>query len=154
MFFLQDLRFAWRQLTRAPGFLVVAVASLTLGIGANTAIFSLFNACLIRDLPVRDPQHLFMLTDPASRSFIIGAETGPRHLLSYSEFQHLDQESSSFAGLCAVESGEPRWQIRLDGGTEEIRAKLVSGDYFSVLGVAPRIGRFFDRSADQVIGGA
>lgn len=154
MLFLQDLRFAWRQLRRSPGFLAVAVASLTLGIGANTAIFSLLNACLIRNLPVRDPQHLVILTNPASKSFIIGSETGARQLLSYPEFQRLDGEGSPFARLCAVESGEPRWQIRLDGGNEEIRAKLVSASYFAVLGVEPRVGRFFGRSADSPVGGA
>ncbi|HEY3456437.1 MAG TPA: ABC transporter permease [Bryobacteraceae bacterium] len=154
MLFLQDLRFAWRQLRRSPGFLVVAVASLTFGIGANTAIFSLLNACLIRNLPIRDPQHLVILTDPASRSFIIGSESGARHLLSYPEFQRLDGEDSPFAALCAVESAAPHWQIRLDGGEEEIHGKLVSGSYFAVLGVEPRMGRFFDRSADSPVGSA
>ena len=154
MLFLQDLRFAWRQLRRTPGFLVVAVASLTLGIGANTAIFSLLNACLIRNLPVRDPERLAIVTDPASKSFIIGSQTGERRLLSYPEFRRLQQENSPLAGLCAVESEETHWQIRLDGGNEEIRAKLVSANYFTVLGVEARIGRFFDSRADELAGGA
>jgi predicted permease len=154
MIFLQDLRFAWRQLRRTPGFLTVAVASLTLGIGANTAIFSLLNACLIRNLPVRDPEHLVIVTDPASKSFIIGSQTGERRLLSYPEFQRLKEGNSPFAGLCAVESEETHWQIRLDGGNEEIRAKLVSANYFAVLGVEPRIGRFFNSRADEPAGGA
>ncbi|HMJ60612.1 MAG TPA: hypothetical protein VK493_02575, partial [Bryobacteraceae bacterium] len=138
MLFLQDLRFAWRQLRRTPGFLAVAVASLTLGIGANTAIFSLLNACLIRNLPVRDPERLAIVTDPASKSFIIGSQTGERRLLSYPEFRRLQQENSPLAELCAVESEETHWQIRLDGGNEEIRAKLVSANYFTVLGVEAR----------------
>jgi predicted permease len=154
MSFLQDLRFASRQLKRTPGFLAVAVASLTLGIGANTAIFSLLNACLIRNLPVRDPERLVIVTDPASKSFIVGLQTGERRLLSYPEFRSLQQQNSALAGLCAVESEETHWQIRLDSGNEEIRAKLVSGNYFAVMGIEPRMGRFFESRADELAGGA
>ncbi len=155
MFLLQDLLYGWRTLTRTPGFLIVAVLSLALGIGANTAIFSLLNSCLMKALPVRNAQQLVMLTDPSSNGVAIGSSNGERGLLSYPEFQEMQQSATLFSGLFAVESSVNRWQVRLESSDpEEIQGKLVSGGFFSVLGVEPEAGRFFDASVDNHFGNA
>lgn len=155
MLLLEDLHYAWRTLVRTPGFFIVAGVSLALGIGANTAIFSLLNTSLMKTLPVRNPEELIILTDPASSGVGIGSSTGERGLLSYPEFQDLERGANLFDGLFAVESSTTRYQARIDGdASEEIQGKLASGMYFPVLGVQPQAGRFFDPSVDRQIGGA
>ncbi len=155
MFLMQDLHYGWRSLSRTPAFFIVAVLSLALGIGANTAMFSLLNSAVMKALPVRDPQQLVILTDPTASGVGIGSQNGERGLLSYPEFEDLQQRANLFTGLFAVQSEVDTWHARLGGGaSEEIHGKLVSGTYFSVLGVQPQIGRFFDAAADSEIGGA
>lgn len=155
MLLLQDLFYGWRTLTRTPGFFFVAVVSLALGIGANTAIFSLLNSCLIKALPVRNAEQLVMLTNPSASGVSMGSQTGERGLLSYPEFQELQQSADLFGGLLAVESSLSQWQIRLEtSDSEEVHGKLVSGGYFSILGVEPEAGRFFDASVDNQLGNA
>ena len=91
----QDLRHAFRILAASPGFTVVAVLSLALGIGANTAIFSLLNSVLMNRLPVRNPHELVILTNPAASGVGIGMQGGERSLATYEEFRQL-QENSAF----------------------------------------------------------
>ncbi|HET9281140.1 MAG TPA: ABC transporter permease [Candidatus Angelobacter sp.] len=142
----KDLRYAGRQFTRNPVFTLVAVASLAIGIGANTAIFSVLNAAMLKSLPVRDPQTLVMLTDPNQSGVSAGMSTGERGLLSYAEYVQLRDHSTTLAGLCVAEAEQNRWQLKIGGGSqEEAQGKLVSEDYFSVLGIDPAIGRFFNR---------
>src|SRR5262249_29359659 len=139
-----DLRYAARQLARNPVFTLVAVLSLALGIGANTAIFSVMNAALLKALPVRDPHELVILTDPNSGGGGMGMETGVRTALTYPEFEQLRDRTTTLSGLCAAEVGLNRWQVRIVGSPlEEAPGKLVSENYFSVLGIEPVIGRFF-----------
>jgi predicted permease len=152
--FFQDLHFGVRQLLRSPGFLLVAVISLALGIGANTAIFSVLNSVLLKELPVRDPAKLVMLSNPSASGTGTGLSTGERALLAYPEFAELKREASLFDGLCAVESELPRMPVQIDGASEEASAKLVSGAYFSVLGLTPEAGRFFDSTVDDQLGAA
>jgi predicted permease len=141
---LQDVRFALRQFARNPLFTLIAVLSLALGIGANTAIFSVMNAALLKALPVRNPSELVILTDPNRRGGGTGLETGVRSVLSYPEFAQLRDGTATMSGLCAAEVGLNRWQVRIaDSSQEEAPGKLVSENYFSVLGVEPAIGRFF-----------
>lgn len=153
MLLLQDLHYCWRTLSRTPGFFAIAVLSLALGIGANTAIFDLLNSCLMKVLPVRNPQQLVILTDPSSSGLLIGESSGERALLSYPEFQDLQRGATCFESLFAVQSDPDRLQVRLDGSeAEEVTSKLASGTYFSALGVQPEAGRFFDSTVDRELG--
>jgi predicted permease len=143
---LKDLRYAFRQFVRNPVFTAVAVASLAIGIGANTAIFSVMNAALLKSLPVRDPQQLVTITDPNFSGMSSGLMTGERRSLSYPEFAYLRDHANTLAGLCASEAQLNRYQVHIAGGAQEdIYGRLVSEEYFSVLGVDPAIGRVFTR---------
>jgi predicted permease len=142
----KDLSYATRQFTRNPVFTLVAVASLAIGIGANTAIFSVLNAAMLKSLPVREPHRLVMLTDPNTSGVNAGLSTGERSMLSYAEFTQIRDHSETLAGVCAAQAQMNRLQVRIAGGqTEYARARLVSEEYFSVLDVDPAIGRFFNR---------
>src|SRR4029077_9878011 len=144
---LKDLRYAVRQFTRNPVFTAVAVTSLAIGIGANTAIFGVLNAAMLKYLPVRDPQGLVMLTDQHQSGVSYGMSTGEPGMLTYAEFTQLRDHATTLDSLCAVQSQMDRSQVRIAGGQqEEARWRLVSEEYFSVLGVDPAIGRFFNRS--------
>jgi predicted permease len=154
MFLLQDLQFGWRSLTRTPGFFIVAVLSLVLGIGANTAIFSLLDTFLMKSLPVKNPEQLVMLTDPNDAGVSLGSDNGERGLLTYPEFQDL-QRMKSLSGLFATQSGLRPYEAVISGDQpEEIYLRLVSGNFFSTLGVQPHIGRYFDSSVDNQLGQA
>lgn len=152
--FGKDIRYGLRQLTRNPLFSAVAVLSLALGIGANTAIFSIMNAALLKSLPVRDPQQLVILTDPTMSGVWVGMDNGgPRSLLSYAEYVQLRDHSTVFSGMCASESQLGRLNVRIgNSAQEETRGRLVSENYFSVLGVEPSIGRFFDPEQASAVG--
>jgi predicted permease len=140
----KDLRYAVRQLLRNPGFTVVAVASLALGIGANTAIFSVLNAALLKSLPVRNPEQLVMLTDPNQAGVWTGTSHGERGLLTYTEFAQLRDHSTTLASLCASEASLNRWAVRIAANSQEqAEGRLVSEEYFSTFGLEPAIGRFF-----------
>jgi predicted permease len=142
--FFYDLRFAVRSFLRTPSFTAVAVLSLALGIGANTAIFSLLNSVLLCALPVRDPQALVMLTNPGSSGVAQGLQSNERSLMSYAEFLRLRDQTLVFSGLMASQSALYRVQARVDGAEpEEIRSRMVSGEYFSTLGVPALLGRTF-----------
>jgi predicted permease len=151
---LQDLRYALRTMAANPGFAAVAVVSLALGIGANTAIFSLWNSVLHSPLPVvYKPEQLVMLSNPDDSGSWTGRwdgrTDGPRSWLTYGEFEQLRDHAGIFSDLMATQSGLERWQVRFDGGGwETARGRLVSGGFFHVLGVNPFIGHGFTAADD------
>ncbi len=154
----QDLRYACRTLSHSPGFLAVSVVTLALGIGANTAIFNLINAVMLRALPVPHAEQLVLLTDPAS-SFIAAdtLETGERSLLAYPEFTELRARAGGmFSGLFAAQSTLSDLDMQTSRGgpgqSTKTHTQLVSGEFFGVLGIQPAIGRFFTPAEDKVPG--
>jgi predicted permease len=148
----QDLRHAGRILAASPGFTAVAVLSLALGIGANTAIFSLLNSVLMNRLPVRNPHELVILTDPGSRGVGRGAQQGDRGLATYQEFLQL-QENNAFVSLMASSSSLQRTEGRVEGGAQEpLAIRLVSMNYFATLGVPAAIGQTFDDRREPAAG--
>jgi predicted permease len=142
-----DIRFALRMLAKNWSSTAIAVGILAIAIGANTAIFSVLNAALLKLLPVRNPNELVMLTDPNSSMVLGGMLSGERSLLGYEEFTHLRDRSKTLSGLCASQMSLERWPVRIKGGSQEqARGRLVSENYFAVFGVKPAIGRLFTQS--------
>ena len=140
--FFNDLRYALRQFMRSPGFSAVALLSLALGIGANTAIFSVMNAVMLQDLPVHDPEQLVTLTNPNQPGMWTGLGQGERDTITYPEFLELRSHLTTVSGLFAAQSSLETWQIRVAGDQQEpALGRMVSENYFSVLGVGPAIGR-------------
>src|ERR1700730_16276048 len=158
---LQDIRYGTRMLLKNPGFTAIAVLTLALGIGANTAIFSVLDSVLLRTLPVAHPEQLVLLTDPDSHGSSFGSEGGDRSLLAYSEFQYLRDHNEVFSSIFASDSQlakTPATFERSSGGAagagETVRVRLASGEYFSTLEVKPAIGRMFTPEMDRARGGA
>ena len=144
---LQDLRYSLRTLRRSPVFLAVAVLSLALGIGANTAIFTLINQLILERLPVKHPEQLVML---AGRGRHYGGNNGPDRL-SYPMYQEIRDKNQVFSGMfCTYPTTV---SATFQGSTELIGADLVSGNYFPVLGVGAAVGRVFTAADDLMQGG-
>jgi len=145
----QDLRYAIRALVSHPGFAAVALLSLALGIGANTAIFSLMNSVLLSALPVRDPQSLVILTNPASNGITVGHKSGEREELTWSEFRQLREPSNVFSSLMACQIEPEPVPVRVGGSEpEETLVQMVSSEYFSTLGVPALLGRTLSADDD------
>ncbi|MGH9663867.1 MAG: ABC transporter permease [Bryobacteraceae bacterium] len=147
----QDFRFGVRTLRNNPGVTLVAIFSLALGIGANTAIFNLIDSVLVKSLPVRDPQRLVLLSDPSSSGVSMGTQSGVRSLFSFDEYRHIRDRQQVFDGMFASESNTGKVSASIDGGAgENIRPRLVTGSYFSVLGIHAFLGRTFAAEEDRV----
>ena len=131
-----DLRYAIRQVQRSPGFAVLAILCLGLGIGANTSIFSALNSVLLRPLPVADPGRVLMLSRGTSASF------------SYPGFQDMQARARLLSGLTASFPMES--DLEVDGVSEFVAAEVVSANYGAVLGVAPARGRWFTSDTEPV----
>jgi len=153
MSFLQDLHYGWRNLWKTPGFLIVAVLSLALGIGANTALFSLLYSALYKTLPVDDPAMLVLFNDPAESGISRGNSSGERGTMTWEEFEDL-RHMDAMQGLFAVETQLRKLHVRVGASNEEARGKMVSGAYFALLGLHPQAGRFFDESVNRELGSA
>lgn len=152
---LQDLKYALRTLRKAPGFAAVALLTLALAIGANTAIFTFINAIVLRPLPVQNPSQLAFLTDPTDSGMDFGTSGGQRGLLAYSEYTALRDQNNVFTGLLAAESSEDRQQVSWGtggAGGERAMTAMVSNNFFSVLGVPAFRGRLFSPHAAIKIG--
>jgi predicted permease len=147
----QDLRYAFRVLRKTPGFTAIAVLTLALGIGANTALFSVINAVLLRTLPVHDPQQLVVLSDPENAGQMMGLQSGDRSFFTYHEFEWFRDNNQVFSGILSFSSAlfpTPVITGQSDvGGPAQV--SLVSGAYFDVLGVSPEKGRTFSSEVDQ-----
>ncbi len=150
--FLQDLRYGFRVLLKSPGFAVVAVLTLALGIGANTSIFSVINAVLLRNLPVREPERLAIVGDP-SRVHAISNGSPRADIFSVPLYHELQRHQDAFDGLAATGYLGPTSMFSLEEGgqlstPEKVNARLVSGNFFSVLGVDAVLGRVFRSDND------
>ena len=136
----QDFRYGLRMLVKSPGFTAVAVLSLALGIGANTAIFSLVNAALLRPIPVEDPQRL--------AAVFVTDQRNPGSLpVSHLNYKDLRDQNQVFSGMAAVTFAQVNWMN--GNAAEQILLQVVSGNYFTVLGVQPARGRGFAADEDQ-----
>jgi len=143
----QDLRYAFRTLRKSPLFSAVAVLSLALGIGANTAIFTLIHQLILQPLPVRNPEQLVML---AGRGRHYGGNNG-RDKLSYPMYQDIRGKNQVFSGMFC--SHGTTMSLTFEGRTELVAGEVVSGNYFPVLGIGAAIGRVFNASDDLYQGG-
>jgi predicted permease len=150
----QDVVYGLRALRRTPGVTAIAALSLALGIGANTAVFSVTNALLLRPLPVEHPEQLVVVTDPTSSGMMTGVENGSRTFLSYHEFEGLRDHNAVLSALLAFSSASLTPPVAA-GGAEPARAAvtLVSGNYFGMLGLSARQGQVFGPEVDQGPGG-
>lgn len=140
---LADLKFAVRTLRRSPLFTSIAVLSLALGIGANTAIFTLMDQLMLRLLPVKDPDSLVMLYQQGSH---MGSNMG-RRMHSYPIYQHFQKEAQPFSEVICRRGVEG--SITIDNQTERVETEIVSGNYFTALGVKPAVGRVFNSEEDD-----
>ena len=149
--FWQDIRYGLRVLAKNPGFTAIAVITLALGIGANTAIFSLMNQVLLRRLPVRNPSELVVLHNPGPKTGHVSSDGDDTESFSYPMYKGL---RNGAAGVCSILARSSfSASLASLGQTERGRAELVTGNYFEVLGVPPAIGRVFNAEDDRVPGG-
>jgi macrolide transport system ATP-binding/permease protein len=154
---IQDVRFALRQLRKAPGFTITAIITLALGIGANAAIFTLVHAVLLKDLPVVDPKTLVRVGDQDDCCVNGGTpENNNYSLFAYDLYTHLRDNTPEFEQLAAMQSGIAYGSItarsnRSDALPKALRGEIVSGNYFQVFGLQPYAGRLLTPS-DDVIG--
>jgi predicted permease len=150
---MRNLRLAVRTLARAPFVSLVAILSLALGLGANSAIFSLFNQILLRPLPVRAPEALVNLGAPGPKpgSTSCNQAGDCDHVFSYPMFRDLERLQTSFTGIAAHRTFGAN--VASGGQTESGRGILVSGSYFPVLGLQPAVGRLFTPDDDKTPGG-
>ena len=148
----QDLRYSFRMLSRSPAFTAVAIGSLALGIGANTAIFNFLDAVLLRNLPVQQPQQLVLLGTGAWGGITDGYAV--TELYSYSFYRELQKDNSVFSNTASILSmTNPVYGI-VSGRTqtEPMAVQLVSGTYFPTLGVRPFMGRLLTDDDDRTEG--
>jgi putative ABC transport system permease protein len=142
----RDLRYAIRLLLKSPGFTLVAILSLTLGIGANTAMFQLLNALTLASLPVDDPGALVemrLVDDSGKRGSQMRAEA-----LTAPLWQHLRERQQAFSALSAW--ADEGFNVAPAGEVRRVRGLYVSGDFFATLGVTPLLGRVFTHADDSV----
>ena len=146
----QDVRYGLRMLAKNPGFTAIAVLTLALGIGANTAIFSLLNQILLRQLPVKNPGELVLLRSPGPRTGHVWSDGDDSESFSYPIYKGLRDNNSVFSGVLGRFAFSA--SIASHGHTERGSGELVSGNYFEVLGVRPALGRVFTQEDDRVAG--
>lgn len=146
----QDLKYGIRTLVKNPGFSIIAIMTLALGLGANTAIFSITDQILLRMLPVERPEEIVVLRSPGPKSGRVSSDGDPATSFSYPMYKEIRDKNNVFSGLLA------RFPVSLsvagEGQTERADGELVSGNYFDVLGVRPTLGRLLTDDDDRVAG--
>src|ERR1700678_36210 len=151
---LQDIRYALRQLRKSPGFTLTAIITLALGIGANTAIFTLVQGILLRSLPVTDPSRLYRIGDNDDCCVEGGfpgnaSDTGDFTIFSTDLYQYLRNSAPEFEQLAAVQAGEWTWSVRRGNALpKSLHGEFVSGNFFSTLGLGAYAGRVFSDHDD------
>jgi predicted permease len=138
------------MLAKSPGFTAIAVITLALGIGANTAIFSLMNQVLLRELPIQNPQDLVILRAPGPVTGHVSSDGDSTESFSYPMYKGLRDRNSVFSGILARYGFSA--SVASHGQTDRASGEVVSGNYFDVLGVRPAIGRVFTQDDDRVPG--
>jgi len=138
---VQDIRYGLRSLRKSPGFAATALLSLALGIGANTAFFSLLDAVILRTLPVQEPENLVFVNSVSATGRANGAPPYPC-------FERLRDETHSFIGIAAFASDDLDFNI--DGRLEQVFGQYVSGNYFTLLGVKPYLGRLLTTEDERL----
>ncbi|HKT47620.1 MAG TPA: ABC transporter permease, partial [Candidatus Acidoferrales bacterium] len=147
---IQDVRFGTRVLAKNPGFTLIAILTLALGIGANTAIFSILDQVLLRRLPVRNPDELVMVTSPGPKYGHSWSDGDDSEIFSYPLYKGLAKNTSVFSGMiCRFLFSA---SIASHGQTDRASGELVSGNYFDLLGVQPALGRLLSPADDDVPG--
>ena len=142
------LRYALRVLGKNPGYTLIAVLSLALGIGANTAIFSLIDSIMLKSLPVHNPAELVSLGDPSAVGWVHGGDLGNVSIFSYPFYERFRDRNGVFTGVYAT---GPSGRLNLDASAEHPLARFVSDNYFSVLGVTPLLGRPFAKGEQAAV---
>src|SRR5262245_33107435 len=145
---MNDWLLALRHLRQQPRFTVFALITLVLGIGANTAIFSVVNAVLLAPLPFRDPNQLIALGGHDTRDSNL---SGPLNTLSFPEFFDLRNQSRSFSQLAAYR--ERTFALTSGAGVQSVHAQRVTGNFFDTLAVEPALGRTFTLDEERPGGG-
>ncbi|MGH9605030.1 MAG: ABC transporter permease, partial [Terracidiphilus sp.] len=151
---LLDIRYALRQLRKSPGFTLTVVLTLALGIGANTAIFTLVEGILLRSLPVANPAQLYRIGDTDDCCVDGGfpgnaGSTGDFSIFSFDLYQYLKSAAPEFEQLAAAQAGQWRWTVRRGNAEpKSLHGEFVSGNYFATLGIRPFAGRLFFDSDD------
>jgi putative ABC transport system permease protein len=149
----QDVRYAVRTLGRSPGFTAIAVLTLAIGIGANTAVFTVINSLLLRNLPVAEPERLVrIVAGSVDTRRNVCAWPGCQDLWTYATWKQIQLRSGLFDGVAAHSSGGGTFNLGAAGEMQSIQGLFASGNFFQVLGVRALIGRTFT-DADDVPGG-
>lgn len=149
---LGDLAYALRQMRKSPGFTLVAVITLALGIGANAAIFTLVHAILLQPLPVKNPSALYRLGSHDINCCVLGRLQGDWDAFSNPLYLKIKQDTPEFEELAALQAGVSNASVRRSGDDTPARplySESVSGNYFDMLGVGPGQGRVLHPSDDQ-----
>jgi predicted permease len=157
--FWQDVRYGLRMLGKSPGFTIVAILTLALGIGANTAIFSLIDAVMLRSIPVRDPERLAVFAwharaDPKYHGYSSFGDCSNQGdhsgcSFSYPLFDAMRKQATAFSGVTAI-AGPMQVVLSGNGSPSMARGELVTGDFFSTAGVGTALGRPLGPADDSV----
>ncbi|MEK6300040.1 MAG: ABC transporter permease [Acidobacteriota bacterium] len=140
----QDLRYGARMLLKTPGFTLIAIITLALGIGANTAIFSVTDKLLVRSLAVKDPHRLVLINSVSVSPHFVG------NAFSYPDFSEYRSQNEVFSGLLAFNTAE--LELKTHDQIERVASEFVSGNYFDVLGVSAARGRTFSPEEERAPG--